>query len=196
MYPGSIAEFSNMRYLLAIIFISITLPAQLSAAPAAEAFGTLPNVYDAAISPDGKQIAMIMNIRGDYGVRVITLGATDEKLRAVLLGEGVKPEWIRWANTGRVLVGLWQSEKVQAVPITMNFIYTRPPRIKPERYTRINLAVTCGAATRQKPAANQGFAVRVFHPLLYTAKRLPGLAQRCGQPAPDQTVDDWLVPEP
>lgn len=113
-----------MRRFPVILILGILLSTPVAAAPPAEAFGALPDVYDAAISPDGKQIAMIMNFRGEYGVRVLTLGAEDEELRAILLGEGVKPSWVKWANEGRVLVGLWQSEKYRSTPITMHFIYT------------------------------------------------------------------------
>jgi dipeptidyl aminopeptidase/acylaminoacyl peptidase len=113
-----------MRHLIFIVVLVVIAPIRVLAAPAAEAFGTLPNVHDAAISPDGKQIAIIVNIRGQYGVRVVTLGKKNEKLRAVLLGEGVKPSWVKWANDERVLVGLWQSEKFRGLPYSMWFIYT------------------------------------------------------------------------
>jgi dipeptidyl aminopeptidase/acylaminoacyl peptidase len=113
-----------MRKLRVIVLLGTIFATPAAAAPPAEAFGILPDVYDAAISPDGTQIAMIMNFRGEYGVRVLTLGAEGEKLRAILLGEGVKPNWVKWANEDRVLVGLWQSEKVRSTPITMSFIYT------------------------------------------------------------------------
>ena len=113
-----------MRYFLFIIVFVAFSSGQVVAAPTAEAFGTLPTVYDAAISPDGKQIAIIVNIRGQYGVRVVTLGKKDEKLRAILLGEGVKPRWIKWANDKRVLVSLWESKKYRTTPYTVSFIFT------------------------------------------------------------------------
>jgi len=113
-----------MRFLLFIVVLIVIAPCRVVSAPTADAFGTLPNVHDAAISPDGKQIAIIVNIRGQYGVRVVTRGKKDEELRAVLLGEGVKPNWVKWANNERVLVGLWQSVKYRTVPITVRFIYT------------------------------------------------------------------------
>jgi len=113
-----------MRSLLYLLLISISSSGQVIAAPTAEAFGALPDIHDAAISPDGKQIAIIMNIRGEYGVRVLTLGEKNEELRAVLLGEGVKPIWVKWANDQRILVALWQSKKYRTLPITISYIYT------------------------------------------------------------------------
>lgn len=107
------------------VFIVVALAyADLNAMPPAEVFGTLPGIHDAAISPDGQQIAAIVNYEGEYGVRVMTIGDKDEEARAIFLSEGVKPEWIRWANNERVLVGLWQSTTFRRVPISTSFIYT------------------------------------------------------------------------
>ena len=109
---------------IAVFLFLVTVGVNAYAAPPAEAFGTLPKVYDAAISPDGKQIAVIVNFDGTYGVRVLTIGKKGEELRAVLLGDGVKPNWVRWVNNKRVLVGMWQSQDYDGVPISTSFIYT------------------------------------------------------------------------
>lgn len=109
---------------VAVLVLVAALSLDALAAPPAEAFGTLPSIHDAAISPDGSQIAAIVNYDGTYGVRVLTIGADDEELRAVLLGEGVKPQWVRWGNDERVLVGLWQSTNYEGVPISSSFIFT------------------------------------------------------------------------
>ena len=112
----------TIRILIFVIVASIWT--DTTAALPAEAFGTLPRIHDTAISPDGRQIAAIVNFDGTYGVRVITIGGQEEELRAILLGEGVKPQWIRWANDERILVSLWQSKIYSGVPISMSFIYT------------------------------------------------------------------------
>ena len=109
-------------FIAAVAAIGLSTPAL--AAPPADAFGTLPNIYDAAISPDGSQIAIIVNIRGEYGVRVMALKGEEKELRAVLLGEGVKPNWVRWANDDRVLVSLWESKRSRGTPYIVRFIYT------------------------------------------------------------------------
>ncbi len=113
-----------MRYFAFLFILAITTSSEATAAPSAEAFGKLPTIYDAAISPDGKQIASIVNINGNYGVRVISIGKKDKELRAVLLRVGVKPQWVKWANDRRVLVGLWQSTMYRRVPATVSSIYT------------------------------------------------------------------------
>lgn len=109
---------------IVVVFVVLFICVDSPAAPRPDAFGTLPSVHDAAISPDGEQIAAIVNFDGTYGVRVLTHGTKDEELRAVLLGEGVKPMWIRWANNKRVLVGLWQSTTYDYTAISASFIYT------------------------------------------------------------------------
>lgn len=113
-----------MRYLIILFILSLISPLTHADVPTADAFGTLPDAYDAAISPDGKQIAIIVNIRGEYGVRIVTRGKKDKKLRAVVLGKGVKPTWVKWANNKQVLVSLWESKKLRGTPFTVNFIYT------------------------------------------------------------------------
>jgi len=49
-------------------FSSLGMVSSSLAAPPAKAFGELPVAYDAAISPNGEELAIIINIRGTYGV--------------------------------------------------------------------------------------------------------------------------------
>ena len=44
---------------------------QAYAAPPAEAFGKLPAIYDAALSPDASKIAIIVNYKGEYVLSLI-----------------------------------------------------------------------------------------------------------------------------
>ena len=95
------------------------------AAPPPEAFGELPIIYDAAISPDGDEIAAIVNAEGQYYVNVSSLPRKpNETPRLIGLGKGVKPSYVKWGNDKQVLVALWQSEKYGRVPVTASYIYT------------------------------------------------------------------------
>ena len=95
------------------------------AAPPPDAFGALPSIYDAAISPDGNEIASIVNLKGSYLVSVQALGKKKgDKPRLIALGKGVKPSYIKWGNNKQVLVVFWQSEKVGTTPITASYIYS------------------------------------------------------------------------
>ncbi len=113
-----------MRIIISFLALCLAYINFAHAAPPPEAFGELPGVYDAAISPDATQIGLFVNIEGTYGIRILSINKKDTKPRAILLGEGVKPKWIKWVNNDRVLVALWQSGKLRGIPFTSSFIYT------------------------------------------------------------------------
>lgn len=95
------------------------------AAPAAKSFGELPRIHDAALSPDNKQIAMIRNQDGQYYVVVVNMDELRQPVtRALALGEGVKPSYVKWVNNDRVFIVLWQSEVYQGIPISSSYIYS------------------------------------------------------------------------
>ncbi len=126
-----------MRYLIYIFMVAVSiLPWHIaSSAPAPESFGTLPNAYDAAISPDAKHIAVFLNLDGTYGVKIYKIdGASIKSLGTMRLEKGVKPEWVKWANNEQLLVSIWQSSKVRTTPITEGYIYTYNIKNKRGRY--------------------------------------------------------------
>lgn len=96
----------------------------LAKAPAPESFGTLPAIHDAAISPDGKEYAAITNREGQYLIWVASLDGEQGKPRLISLGEGVKPDYIKWVNDGRIIVSLWQSEITNGLPLNFGYLYT------------------------------------------------------------------------
>ncbi|RZV34824.1 MAG: S9 family peptidase [Chromatiales bacterium] len=112
----------RMHTVIAIIFFALSTLAQ--AAPDSKSFGALPDIYDAAISPDASQIAMVMNVDGVLAIRVLRIDNLNEPIRAVGLDDGVKPGWIRWANNDRVLVKLSKYETIYGGAGWASFIYT------------------------------------------------------------------------
>lgn len=110
-------------FMLAFSFIWLSQSA-FSKAPTAESFGALPSIYDAAISPNGKQLSAIINVDGSYFVRVLEIADPGAKASLVKLGKGVKPRWVKWANDTQVLVAFWQSEEMRGTQLTTSFIYT------------------------------------------------------------------------
>ena len=110
------------KFLYSFIFF-MTMVCNANAAPPPEAFGQLPGTYDAAISPDANNMAVIVNQNGQYVVQIVNLKNSNDA-SGVGLGKGVKPLWVKWANNTQVLVSFWQSEKLGGVPVTTGYIYT------------------------------------------------------------------------
>ena len=115
----------------ALVSLGLTMGAGLAAAPAAlaevpaSAFGKMPAVYDAAISPDGTQVAIVINVEGTYGLRIVPLdaGADSKPAGGILLGDKVKPDWVTWANGDTVLLSVWQSHVDNGTPYRTGAIY-------------------------------------------------------------------------
>ena len=94
------------------------------AAPEPAAFGVLPKVHDAAISPNGLETAAIMNLGGVWIVRVFPTTGLTEEFRAVRLANGVKPHYIKWVSNDRVIVKVWNSEELKGKPFTTGFLFS------------------------------------------------------------------------
>lgn len=94
------------------------------AAPPPEAFGQLPLAYDAAISPDGKNIAIFYNNKGIYGVFIRPLMGSKEDSKFVTLGEGVSPKYLKWVSDTRWVASIKKQEEHRGTPFTTSFLYT------------------------------------------------------------------------
>ena len=106
------------------VFVSFSLSFSAWAKPPASAFGQLPNVYDAAISPDGTKLAAYVNAGdGGYAVAVYFLDEGGPAPLRARMETGVKPQWIAWANNDVVLASYWQSSKYRGTPISSGYIY-------------------------------------------------------------------------
>lgn len=115
-----------------LIGFLLTNSASLSAiaAPPAKAFGELPVVYDAAISPDGVRIAVIINIRGTYAVLTRTTEQSDEQPWLQSLGEGIKPRYVKWVNNNRYVVAISKPQRYQGTPFTATFLFSSDIKTK------------------------------------------------------------------
>ena len=110
---------------MAALALSLGSMQNAHAAPPAEAFGELPNIYDAAISPDGDEIASIINHNGQYVISVSSLyRKSGEKPKVIGLGKGVKPSYVKWGNDTHVIVSFWQSQKIRSIPITSSYLFS------------------------------------------------------------------------
>ncbi len=110
--------------LLLSVFVSAFAIQPANAAPPAKAFGELPLGYDAAISPDGKELAIIINVKGAYGVVTQKVDGSSGKPWYITLGEEIKPNYVKWINNERFVVSVSKSEKFRSTPFTVGYLYT------------------------------------------------------------------------
>jgi len=100
------------------------LSSEAFAAPPAKAFGELPVAYDAAISPDGERLAIIVNIRGTYAVLSKRMDGSQDKPWVLTLGDDIKPRYIKWVNNDRFVAAVRKSEEYRNTPFTTRYLFT------------------------------------------------------------------------
>ncbi len=118
-------SLKSLAALFTVLIGLTTLPLQTAiAAPPAKAFGELPVAYDAAISPDGQRLAIIVNVKGTYAVLAQKIDQTEANPWVVPLGEKIKPGYIKWVNNDRYVASISKSEKYKGTPFTIGYLFT------------------------------------------------------------------------
>lgn len=112
-----------MRLAVFTIILSFLMSFSAFAKPPASAFGQLPGIYDAAISPDGTKIATFSALDDGYGIGIFFIDGSGREPTGVALGKGVKPEWLKWSNNDVVLASVWQSQKMSGTPFKSGYLY-------------------------------------------------------------------------
>ncbi len=113
------------RLLSVIIPFFFFVQSAVSAPPPVSAYAQLPAFYDAALSPNGRDLAVIMENNGAYIVRVINVAdKSDSRMRASAIGEGVRPQWIKWVNNDRLLLSVGTTQFIENTIVNMDFLYT------------------------------------------------------------------------
>ena len=99
--------------ILLSVFMGLFVSQIVAAKPVpSEHYSRLPAIYDAALSPDGKFLATVVDNGGEYILRVFNIAdPSDEKVRAMGYGNGVKVKWIKWANNDQILLSTRQTQK-------------------------------------------------------------------------------------
>jgi len=92
-------------------------------APPAKAFGELPMGYDAAISPNGEELAIIVNVKGTYGVISQKIDGSSEQPWFITLGENVNPGYVKWVNNHTFVISVGKSEKYRSTPFTTGYLF-------------------------------------------------------------------------
>ena len=107
------------------LVISCSFASLANAAPPPEAFGELPLSFDADIAPDGKHIAIIVNVKGTYYAATGVTGDNKTKMEAISLGKNLRPRYIKWVNNERFVVSVEKSESHRSTPYTVTHLYTK-----------------------------------------------------------------------
>ena len=129
-----------MRAIILALTLSMGAQAHAQTPPSVEAFGRLPAIADAAISPDGNRVALAMApLNGAPFISVL-----DMQSRSVVytarVEEGVQLRGVNWADDGRVSFIISQTfHPGQVLPGNMRF-RGRPRRVDYYRTGVIDLA--------------------------------------------------------
>ena len=100
------------RYLIAMgwLMLASATPLAADSPPAGKlpvaAFGQLPFVEHAEISPDGTHWAGLLGVGGVQIVAIINLFDKTETIVRMGVPDGVQARWLRWVNTDNLLVGV------------------------------------------------------------------------------------------
>lgn len=113
-----------LRYLVLSIIIVFISVSSARAVTSAKDFGTLPQIYDAALSPNGNEVAILANNNGQYIIRILELSRPSASSRLIALQPEMKPKYLKWANNKRLILSFWQSEETGNTPIKMGYLYS------------------------------------------------------------------------
>lgn len=85
----------------------------------ADAFAELPFLSDATLSPDGSRIAAQVTADGRKHIGVWTLADPRDRPPRLLEQAGYEVRWLRWAGTGRLLIGIRYSQRILNIPVVV-----------------------------------------------------------------------------
>jgi len=89
-----------------------------------EHYSRTPAVYDAALSPDGRFLATVVDNNGKYILRVFYIAdPSDKKVRASSYPKEVKVNWVHWANNDQILLSTRQTQKIDGTIVYTGFLY-------------------------------------------------------------------------
>lgn len=103
------------RYILAVLLLTGSVFAQtpppvaapvVAASPSVEAFGSLPFVELAALSPDGNHIAGIFGVGGEQKIVIMPLTNGASKPTILAVPDGTQPGRVRWVNNDNIIISL------------------------------------------------------------------------------------------
>lgn len=98
------------------------------AAPTAQDFGKLPRIHDSNLSPDGSEIAVLVNQDGKHILRILAFSNLNDTSRLIALKPEMEPSYVKWVNDHRVIISFRQNEKIGRTPIKTGYLFTLDTR--------------------------------------------------------------------
>jgi dipeptidyl aminopeptidase/acylaminoacyl peptidase len=101
-----IGTFSSIASLTLACAFLLPSPALRAADTSAEAYGKLPALIDARMSPDGTKIAAIVPTGGSLGLAIHPLDGSPE---TIIPANPFRVSWIGWKNDSRLIAGVYRN---------------------------------------------------------------------------------------
>jgi len=209
--------FKILRRLAAFVAL-LALPAMAGMAadpPPLAAYGELPNIEDAAISPDGSRIATIAKIKGQR--TLLFLNSEINVLRSALLGD-IKVRSILWAGNDAVLLittetvdlgegftsDQFEATRVMYIPLDpaeeMRFVFSSARNVANAVFGRYGLRQLdgewygyFGAVELDRNSSSTERYVGHTRPALYQVRLRDDRASRLAMSAREGFWRSWLV---
>lgn len=201
---------------LAFVLKAVAAIPSFAAEPAPlEAYGELPNVEDAAISPDGNRIATIAQIKGQR--TLLFLDSELNLLRSALLGD-IKSRSIQWAGNDAVLLIMtetvdlgkgftsdqFEATRILYIPLDpaeqMRFVFSNSRNVANAVFGLYGVRQIdgewygyFGGVELERNSSRTGRFVGHARPGLYQVRLRDDRASRVAMPAKEGFWRSWLV---
>ncbi len=107
-----------------IIYLLFTASLTFAKPVPVEHYSRTPAIFDAALSPDGRFLATVLDNGGKYILRVFNIAdPSDKKIRASAYPKDIRINWVHWANNEQILVSTRQTKKIHKTIVNTGYLY-------------------------------------------------------------------------
>jgi dipeptidyl aminopeptidase/acylaminoacyl peptidase len=210
-----VSAFRALRATALFMLALAALPAAAAEPPPLDAYGELPNVEDAAISPDGSRIAVIATVDGPR--QLLFLDAEMNLLRSATLDD-VKTRGVQWVGNEAVLLTMtetvdlgrgfttdqFEATRVMYVPVDpaqkINMVFADTPGVVKAVFGRFGIRQVGGEwfgyfggiEMARSSLTNERY-VENTRPALFEVRLHDNRARRISNSAQEFYWRDWLV---
>lgn len=104
-----LSEFRTLAILVVLFWSSVASADPMSVEESAKAFGTMPGVYGASLSPDGQRVGFLTHSAQHDLPIAMSIDLETRKSSVVAASDPKKADvrWCKWANDSRLLCGFF-----------------------------------------------------------------------------------------